>query len=249
MAQPASLTTSLFPRIVESYHSGKVADFTLCRYEEDARKIMQSNRYDGEMVMGLIEGLRHNLEGVRAHYRAATALRDEFITHHNFINAFANAYDYRAAREAVVASIRTMDPSNPSDVEDASSSAFLYGLVDEALRLQSDLRKLRGDRENTESIQAVEDLHALNIPDLPGILLLAYDEIAKHKLILFKATLNLSELYGEQYAEYVLTVNECPVEQLARCQEAVYQALTRYELEHNLPPLPFGIRLIRRQPE
>lgn len=246
MAQAALLADSLFSRIIDSYNKDEIPEFLLVRYKQDADKVMKQNRYCGEFLMGLIEGLRHNRIGVINHYHAAIKLCDIFEAHHNFVHAFISAYDYESGKNAVVASIRTINLSDPEEVDGAATNAFLYGMIEDAIRLQKTLKKLQGRYFNEQFLNALEKLKELNVQNLPTVLMQVYNELARYRIITYAARLNMHMLYGDVHMEYVFTVNENDVERVAECQDSINQALAQYELDHDLEPLPIWFRLIRR---
>ena len=250
MTQPALLVNSLLPRVIESYRSGKVSDFTLARYEEDARKIMQQSPPNGEMMMGMIAGLRHDAEAVNQHYQAAVALANDFVIHINFTNAFQYAYDYKSAKKAVEAALSTLNHSDPFDSKAVSSLAFAYGQIDEAVDLQRKLARIKGGEFDGGFLEMIQKLQAAAVPHLQDLLMVVYDVLSRHKLIATRHSLTRILLDGENafFSEYVIYVMEGSAAKLAQYQQEADAALVAYEETHHLEPTPIGFRLARSVP-
>lgn len=243
MAQPELLTDSLLSRIFQAYEKkGEVPVFTLNRYEDDAKKVLKQDRYAGELLLGMIAGLRRDADAVGKHYKTAAHLANSLATHHNFVHAFERANDYSAAKAAVLASLETLDKSAPADLDHVSANALFYGLVDEAVQLRDKLKKLKS-KEDTDFF--FEGVQAAAIPHLQDLLMAVYAVLAQHELIITRRATLSQQLYGSNFFEYVFSVLENDAAKLAQYQYEVCEAVAAYEVKHNLASSPVSFRLER----
>lgn len=243
MAQPELLTDSLLPRIFQAYEKkGETPVFTLNRYEDDAKKVLKQDRYAGELLLGMIAGLRRDADAVGKHYKTAAHLANSVATHHNFVHAFERANDYSGAKAAVLASLETLDKSSPEDLELVSDNALFYGLVDEAVQLCDKLKKLKSKEDANLFLEGVQ---AAAIPHLQDLLMAVYAVLARHKLIITRRATVLQQLYGSSFFEYVFSVLEKDAAKLAQHQYEICEAVAAYEVEHNLTSSPVSFQLER----
>lgn len=245
---PQLITDSLVRRLNDCYNQLNVPDLKLIRLEEDALKLREQDRAAGEMVLGLIAGLRADKDQVHRHYDAAKYFGDQFFIHRNFSVALAGARDYQASLKALQDAIRTVDVTNPTELSFLCTSAVLFGLTEVIMEMRDKLKLLQGSNFDESFLPSIEKLQQLNIRDLHEQVMLVLGILGSHGVQVYEIAVNVSPLYHEEYAEYVIQISEQDSERLAQYQIEIYDAVAQYEINHDLPSQPIGFRLVQREP-
>jgi hypothetical protein len=244
---PQLITNNLLRRIEECWHQVKVTDIKLLSLEDDAKKLKAANPLDYYITSGLIAGLRGDLPRVGDLYTAATHSSDSYLVHYNFSMAFAKAGGYRLALLAVIRAFQTADLTNSVSVLNLGYSAMRYGLIKEALRMRVILEKLQADKFNGEFLAAIPELSNLGFTNVHEKIMLVYDVLEKHRVIVHNVELQIYNLLGEDYAEYVFEVGIEDVKHLVEYQFEADGAVAQYEIDNNLPIDSLGFRFTRQK--
>jgi len=247
MPVPQLVSNDVLRRIQDCLSKSRVTEVMLQSLEKDAEKIKPQDLVVYLIARGLIAGLRGNLPKVRELYNSASYLSDGYAVHQNFSVALAKACGYHAAFEATKDARRTADLSNPRLVMTVGHNAVLYGCVEEALEMRTLLQNLQPGVEDEQFMAAMVELDSLGFSHIHEKLMLVYDVLERHQVVVYSVKLNIQDVFDSTYAEYVFQVGEQDVDTLMDYQFEADGAVAQYEIDNDLPAESLGFRFTRRR--
>ena len=109
------------------------------------------------------------------------------------------------------------------------------------------LQNLQPGVEDEQFMAAMVELDSLGFSHIHEKLMLVYDVLERHQVVVYSVKLNIQDVFDSTYAEYVFQVGEQDVDTLMDYQFEADGAVAQYEIDNDLPAESLGFRFTRRR--
>ena len=131
---PKSKASALIERLIEASASGATNELSLRRLQQEAKQLMNADVVGAHTVLGGVQALRGDVDGVHHHFRIALQNRSSAQTRSNYSIALSDVGEREAAFEAAGIAQKSM-PDDKFLLEHAIRAALESGHFTNAMRL------------------------------------------------------------------------------------------------------------------
>ena len=142
-----SKASNLFQRLDQVSASGETNDLSLRRLQQEAKQLMSADVVGAHIVLGGVQAIRGDVDGVHRHFRIALRNQDSAQTQYNYSIALSDVWERQAAFKAAMIAQQSMPDDKPL-LDHAIRASFESGHFTKAARLCLHWNRLVPDEQH-----------------------------------------------------------------------------------------------------